>query len=120
MATAGVSRCYVAREAEPVRKVAKQLKLPLPRPSMAERKAFIRDRLDGYSFRQAAREAKRREAAKKRAERGTEAQPRPEPRQLDIAGNILELPPSTGAAEPLDQDGQPLDRDGQPLDRDEE
>ena len=89
-----------------MRKVAKQLKLPLSRPSKADRKAFIQDRLDGYPFRQAAREAKRREAAKKRAERGTEARPRPEPRQLDISGNIADLTPSSGPAQPPDRDAE--------------
>ena len=89
-----------------MRKVAKQLKLPLPRPSKADRKAFIVDRLDGYGFRQAAREAKRREAARKRAERGTEARPRPKPRQLDISGNITDLAPSSTTDRPLDQGGE--------------
>jgi hypothetical protein len=45
----------------------RQLKLPLPGPTKADIKAVIRDRLDGYEVRQAAREHKRRETARKRA-----------------------------------------------------
>ena len=44
----------------------RQLELRLSKPTAAERKALIRDRLEGYGFRQAAREAKRREAARRR------------------------------------------------------
>ena len=44
----------------------RQLELLLSKPTAAERKALIRDRLAGYGFRQAAREAKRREAARRR------------------------------------------------------
>ncbi len=43
-----------------------QLELGLAKPTAAERKALIRDRLAGYGFRQDAREAKRREAALRR------------------------------------------------------
>ena len=50
-------------------KSERQLKLPLPRPSKADLLAAIRDRLDGYEMRQAAREAKRRESARKRIQR---------------------------------------------------
>lgn len=49
-----------------MRKGGKQLELPLPKATAAERRAWIRDRLNGYAFRQAAREAKRREAARRR------------------------------------------------------
>ena len=45
----------------------RQLKLPLPGPTKADILAVIRDRLDGYEVRQAAREDKRRETARKRA-----------------------------------------------------
>ena len=44
----------------------RQLELRLAKPTAAERKALIRDRLVGYGFRQAHREAKRREAALRR------------------------------------------------------
>ena len=44
----------------------RQLELRLAKPTAAERKALIRDRLVGYGFRQAAREAKRRQAARRR------------------------------------------------------
>ena len=46
---------------------AKQLSLPFPKPSAAERKAMIKDRLFGYEFRQALRESKREAAARRRA-----------------------------------------------------
>ena len=50
------------------RSAARQLELRLAKPTAAERKALIRDRLAGYGFRQAAREAKRRQAARRREE----------------------------------------------------
>ena len=84
-----------------MRKVAKQLKLPLPRPSKADRKAFILDRLDGYAFRQAAREAKRREAAREKVKRGSEMPPSPKPLQLDIPGDMVGLASSSGPTQPL-------------------
>ena len=46
---------------------AKQLSLPFPKPSAAERKAMIKDRLFGYEYRQALRESKREAAARRRA-----------------------------------------------------
>lgn len=46
---------------------AKQLSLPFPKPSAAERKAMIKDRLFGYEYRQALRESKRKAAALRRA-----------------------------------------------------
>lgn len=46
---------------------AKQLSLPFPKPSAAERKAMIRDRLFGYEYRQALRESKRAAAGRRRA-----------------------------------------------------
>lgn len=46
---------------------AKQLSLPFPKPTAAERKAMIQDRLYGYEFRQALREDKRKAAARRRA-----------------------------------------------------
>ena len=45
---------------------SRQLELGLAKPTAAERKALIRDRLAGYGFRQAAREAKRGELARRR------------------------------------------------------
>ena len=49
--------------------MSRQIKLNLGRVGRAERRAHISDRLHGYEFRQAAREAKRRRAARKRNER---------------------------------------------------
>ena len=71
------------------RSAARQLELALAKPTAAERKALIRDRLAGYGFRQAAREAKRREAARRR-----EAAWKSEPAaaQSDPDGEQLTLP----------------------------
>ena len=46
---------------------AKQLSLPFPKPTAADRKAMIKDRLYGYEYRQALRESKRKAAANRRA-----------------------------------------------------
>lgn len=59
-----------------------QLKLPLPEPTRAELRAYVRDRLEGYEVRQAAREAKRRAAAARRA--GKSPTPQPLPHQMEI------------------------------------
>jgi hypothetical protein len=66
-----------------------QLELPLPKASAADRRARIRDRLAGYEMRQRAREARRREAARRRKLRETEA--------CAVGGQVpvqLEIPPA--------------------------
>jgi len=65
-----------------MRKRTTQLKLPMPPPTAADRRAFIRDRLKGYAYRQAAREQKRKQAAEKRKQR----EPDSEPEQLAFSG----------------------------------
>ena len=67
----------------------RQLELRLSKPTAAERKALIRDRLAGYGFRQAAREAKRREAARRR-EAGAKFEGRSG--QSGVDGKQLTLP----------------------------
>ncbi len=67
----------------------RQLELRLSKPTAAERKALIRDRLAGYGFRQAAREAKRREAARRR-EAGSKFKGRSG--QSGVDGKQLTLP----------------------------
>ncbi len=59
-----------------------QLKLPLPEPTRTELRAYVRDRLEGYEVRQAAREAKRRAAAARRA--GKSPTPQLLPHQMKI------------------------------------
>ena len=66
----------------PPKKSPAQLKLPLPEPTRAELRAYVRDRLEGYEVRQAAREAKRRAAAARRA--GKSQAPQPLPQQMEI------------------------------------
>ena len=61
-----------------------QLELPLPKATAAERKAWIRDRLAGYEFRQRSREARRRATAGRRARRSQGPAGFAEPRQLEI------------------------------------
>jgi hypothetical protein len=62
-----------------------QLELPLPKATAAERKAWIRDRLAGYEFRQKSREERRRATAGRRARRRSQTLPdAAEPRQLEI------------------------------------
>jgi len=64
---------------------AKQLSLPFPKPTAAERKAMIRDRLHGYELRQAFREAKRRASAQRRAAKlAGELEELPHPSQLSL------------------------------------
>ncbi len=67
----------------------RQLELRLSKPTAAERKALIRDRLVGYGFRQAAREAKRRQTARRR-EAGSES--RGTSSQSGLDGEQLTLP----------------------------
>ena len=68
-------------------RIIRQLELMPTRPqTYAERKAEIHRRLDGYAYRQAAREAKRK-AADERRRAGREATE--DPRQVTIA-DLLE------------------------------
>jgi hypothetical protein len=70
-----------------------QLALPLPKPTAAERRVWIRDRLAGYHLRQTAREAKRRTLAERRKRRESgEAAWRPTPVQLRIPVQAEETP----------------------------
>ena len=72
------ARCGMPRK-------GKQLELPLPRVSAAERRAWIRDRLAGLEFRQRMRQQKRRAAAWRRKHRHTQlAAAETAPRQLPI------------------------------------
>lgn len=67
----------------------KQLELlPLPKQTAAQRKAFIRERLHGFEYRQAAREALRRAEYDRRKARGARRSKagREAPRQLTILG----------------------------------
>ncbi len=62
--------------------------LPPSRPTAAQRKALIRERLHGYPYRQAAREARRRRAnLRRKRQLAGERAPKPHPpRQLPILG----------------------------------
>ena len=55
-------RARVMKKRPPV-----QLSFPEPKMTVAQRRAWIRDRLAGYEYRQAARVFKRKEAVKRRA-----------------------------------------------------
>ena len=64
---------------------AKQLSLPFPKPSAAERKAMIKDRLFGYEYRQALRESKRKATARRRAaQKAGELEEPQRPSQLSL------------------------------------
>ena len=64
-------------------KPGKQLELPLPRLSAAERKAWIRNRLWGLEYRQDVREAKRQASyARRRAREAGTLERRPQPQQM--------------------------------------
>jgi hypothetical protein len=74
----------------------KQLELPLPRLSAAERKAWIRNRLWGLEYRQTVRKAKREASYERRRAReaGTLERP-PQPEQM-----VLPMPSSAEAQAP--------------------
>ena len=66
-----------------------QLSLPEPKMSAAQRRAWIRDRLAGYGYRQAARVSRRKEGEKRRAAAkinppAENVVPDPSPQQLSI------------------------------------
>jgi hypothetical protein len=69
-----------------MRPIDRQMKLPLPPPRRADLLALIRDRLDGYELRQAAREARRKATALRRALRAQGLPDREQDRQLPIPG----------------------------------
>jgi len=70
-----------------------QLSLPEPKMTVKQRRAWIRDRLAGYEYRQAARVFKRKEAEKRRAAAKSsppaeEAPVDPPPEQLSIPAKL--------------------------------
>ena len=82
-------RACVMKKRPPV-----QLSFPEPKMTVAQRRAWIRDRLAGYEYRQAARVFKRKEAVKRRAAK--KSQPggekvladHPLPEQLSIPSEL--------------------------------
>ncbi len=77
-------RARVMKKRPPV-----QLSFPEPKMTVAQRRAWIRDRLAGYEYRQAARVFKRKEAVKRRAAKNSRPASEnvlvdPSPEQLSI------------------------------------
>lgn len=82
-------RARVMKKRPPV-----QLCLPQPKMTVAQRRAWVRDRLVGFEYRQAARVFKRKEAEKRRAAKNSQLAGEnvpvddPPPEQLSIPSKL--------------------------------
>jgi hypothetical protein len=81
------------RAADMKNRIPVQLSLPEPKMTAGQRRAWIRNRLAGYEYRQAARVSKRTEAVKRRAAAKNSPAPGdapvdPAPEQLSISRDL--------------------------------